>query len=323
MVDDGRKVAEMEPDELDGAETLTTSATTTTGNPSLKMKISLRNQQPMRKRHRSSSPTNSSDSSSTYGSTRSSSRSNNQAVGSNNARSSSLKRNRHSNDEDDGPQADTPPSSNRNHLSPPLSTFTPPLTFILFFFFFFSEEDAVKSNGIDSPNQLMPEVKKVRIGALTPSVTMEPAEKKPNLSPVDSSIILVDMNGDADEIKTEKVAPVDPPSDSPPASPAIDDGSEDLQLKMDEDSKTEDLPVKTVKRITRDVNPFFFFQTSLPFRFQIKLNFLFRILKKLLWSKWFWPFVSVEQLVNWRRNLKKLINNCRNIANVLKAFRNR
>lgn len=107
MVDDGRKLAEMAPDE-------SLSEPLTTGNPSLKLKINLRDRQAaVRKRHRSSSPTNSSDSSSTYGSTRSSNRSTTNGE-SNNAKSLLLKRNRGS--IDDEPEAEMPPSSDCNNF---------------------------------------------------------------------------------------------------------------------------------------------------------------------------------------------------------------
>lgn len=126
-------------------------------------------------------------------------------------------------------------------------------------------EDVENSNGTDTTMQTVPEVKKVRIASadivLPPSVTMQPVEKK-SKTPNGSSVILdVDMNADGDEsekIKTEElVVKTLPTSDSPPASPApVDDGLDDLQLKMDDDSKTEDPgdpPVKTVKRLTREV----------------------------------------------------------------------
>lgn len=109
MVDDGRKV--------DHADQVITE-TTTTVNPSLKLKINLRDRQTIYgKRHRSSSPANSSDSSSTYGSTRSSSR--HHTVSAGGIQASSLKRNRKElnqrrrADEVDepSPQTETPPSS--------------------------------------------------------------------------------------------------------------------------------------------------------------------------------------------------------------------
>ena len=255
MVDDVRKVAEMAPDE-------TLSEPLTTGNPSLKLKINLRDRQAVvRKRHRSSSPANSSDSSS-YGSTRSSSRSNPSTNGeSNNARSLLLKRNRDSND--DEPEAEMPLSTNCNHFFKDLIAAILRLNSFFLLFCLLVVED-VKSNGTDVPTQMVPEVKKVRIASadivLPPSVTMQPVEKKPKTSN-GSSVILVDMNADGDEVekaKTEEVAVKTlPTSDSPPASPAaVDDGLDDLQLKMDDDSKNEDPgdpPVKTVKRLTREV----------------------------------------------------------------------
>jgi hypothetical protein len=111
MVDDGRKVDH--PDQV-----ILETTTTATVNPSLKLKINLRDRQAIRKRHRSSSPTNSSDSSSTHGSTRSSSR-HHSSVSAGSIRASSLKRNRKDNhqrrhadaDEPSTQTEDTPPPS--------------------------------------------------------------------------------------------------------------------------------------------------------------------------------------------------------------------
>lgn len=119
MVDDGRKV-EHPDDMVVEPTTTTTSNNTTTTNPSLKLKINLRDRQTIRKRHRSSSPANSSDSSSTHGSTRSSSR--HQTTSAGGTRASWLKRNRkeepryHVDQTDEpSPQPDTPPTNSSNH----------------------------------------------------------------------------------------------------------------------------------------------------------------------------------------------------------------
>ncbi|KAK4026275.1 hypothetical protein OUZ56_015284 [Daphnia magna] len=232
MVDDGRKV--------DHADQVITE-TTTTVNPSLKLKINLRDRQTIYgKRHRSSSPANSSDSSSTYGSTRSSSR--HHTVSAGGIQASSLKRNRKElnqrrrADEVDepSPQTETPPSSS-NVGSP------------------------TKRNATETDSRHM-EMRKVRIGSggglSEASVTTKERKTKSLGSPdgalLSSNILLVDMNGDEKPSPIIESQIVDH-SSSPPASPVEKEAKCEIEMKSPElEAKVGDATSKLVKRLTRE-----------------------------------------------------------------------
>ncbi|EFX77416.1 hypothetical protein DAPPUDRAFT_247447 [Daphnia pulex] len=236
MVDDGRKVDH--PDQV-----ILETTTTATVNPSLKLKINLRDRQAIRKRHRSSSPTNSSDSSSTHGSTRSSSR-HHTSVSAGSSRASSLKRNRKDNhqrrhadeDEPSTQTEDTPPPSS-NVGSPTVKTIA-------------SETDGSRHN----------ETRNVRVNSgLTGSVaTTISSERKckskgsPGTESVMSSILLVDMNGESTSPIVESQS-VDP-SGSPPESPLLveEDKSEIVMKSLTLEAKVGNTAGKIVKRLTRE-----------------------------------------------------------------------
>ncbi|XP_059353006.1 activating transcription factor 7-interacting protein 1-like isoform X2 [Daphnia carinata] len=235
MVDDGRKV-----DQADQVITETTPIV----NPSLKLKINLRDRQTIYgKRHRSSSPANSSDSSSTYGSTRSSSR--HHAVRAGGVQASSIKRNRRElnqrrrADEVDepSPQTETPPSS--------------------------SNGSPAKRNATETDSRHM-EMRKVRIGSgggfSEVSVTTKERRTKSLESPdggiPTSNILLVDMNGDETPSSINENQIVDP-SGSPPASPVEKEVKCEVEMKSPKletklETKLGAATSKLVKRLTRE-----------------------------------------------------------------------
>ncbi|XP_046636593.1 activating transcription factor 7-interacting protein 1-like isoform X2 [Daphnia pulicaria] len=233
MVDDGRKVDH--PDQV-----ILETTTTATVNPSLKLKINLRDRQAIRKRHRSSSPTNSSDSSSTHGSTRSSSR-HHSSVSAGSIRASSLKRNRKDNHQRRHADADEP-STQTEDTPPPSSNGSPTVKTMA------SETDGNRHN----------ETRKVRVNSgLTESVATNSSERKSKSkgSPesVMSSILLVDMNGESTSPIVE--SQIVDPSGSPPESPLLlveEDKSEIVMKSLTLEAKVGNTAGKIVKRLTRE-----------------------------------------------------------------------
>ncbi|XP_046450346.1 activating transcription factor 7-interacting protein 1-like isoform X2 [Daphnia pulex] len=232
MVDDGRKVDHPDQGILE-------TTTTATVNPSLKLKINLRDRQAIRKRHRSSSPTNSSDSSSTHGSTRSSSR-HHSSVSAGSIRASSLKRNRKDNHQRRHADADEP-STQTEDTPPPSSNGSPTVKTMA------SETDGSRHN----------ETRKVRVNSgLTGSVATNSSERKSKSkgSPesVMSSILLVDMNGESTSPIVE--SQIVDPSGSPPESPLLveEDKSEIVMKSLTLEAKVGNTAGEIVKRLTRE-----------------------------------------------------------------------
>ena len=210
-------------DHPDGSETL---ATTTTANPSLKLKINLRDRQSIRKRHRSSSPASSDSSSTTHGSTRS-----RHLTG---GPPSSLKRNRkeiHQRRRADelSEEPDTPPPSNGKKK-----------TFFLFTFTFSEWQKNWQLAG--SPAKRNEDVKKV-------------IPERRSETVLQSNILLVDMNGDDEEEEEKpKTQQIPDPSGSPPESPVEEEAKTVVQVKEDKlESPQAALATSIVKRLTRDV----------------------------------------------------------------------
>ncbi|XP_046636592.1 activating transcription factor 7-interacting protein 1-like isoform X1 [Daphnia pulicaria] len=234
MVDDGRKVDH--PDQV-----ILETTTTATVNPSLKLKINLRDRQAIRKRHRSSSPTNSSDSSSTHGSTRSSSR-HHSSVSAGSIRASSLKRNRKDNHQRRHADADEP-STQTEDTPPPSSNVGSP---------------TVKTMASETDGNRHNETRKVRVNSgLTESVATNSSERKSKSkgSPesVMSSILLVDMNGESTSPIVE--SQIVDPSGSPPESPLLlveEDKSEIVMKSLTLEAKVGNTAGKIVKRLTRE-----------------------------------------------------------------------